>query len=93
MGIHHDNSHELRDFTVVIDAADGSLIIGRFKEQDDTHAVLQDADTHQEGKGGKSNAEWLEAAAKWGHWPRIKQLRVPLADIKQLRRLGDIAKA
>lgn len=93
MGTFHENTHELHGITVVIDGADGSLIVGRFHEEDGTHALLLDADTHRDNEGGKSNAQWLEAAAKWGQWPRIKQLRVPLADIKQLRRLGSISKA
>ncbi|CAG0931210.1 hypothetical protein PLCT1_01665 [Planctomycetaceae bacterium] len=90
MGTFHKDTHELHGITVVIDAADGSLIVGRFHEQDDTHALLLDADTHREGEGGKSNAQWLADAAKWGHWPRQKQLFVRLADIKQLRRLGPL---
>ncbi len=90
MGTFHHNTHELHGITVVIDSTDGSLIVGRFHEQDETHALLLDADTHHDNEGGKTNAQWLEAAAKWGQWPRIKQLRVLLADMKQIRRLGSI---
>jgi len=55
--------------------------------------LLLDADTHRDNEGGKSNAEWLNAAVNWGQWPRIKQLRLLLSDIKQIRRLGEVAKA
>ena len=91
MGTFHHNTHELHGITVVIDAAYGSLIVGRFHEQDDTHALLLDADTHRDNEGGKSNAEWLNAAVNWGQWPRIKQLRLATSDIKSMRKLGDVA--
>ena len=78
MGTFHENTHELHGITVVIDAADGSLIVGRFHEEDGTHALLLDADTHREGEGGKSNAEWLEAACH-----EIERLRGQLRPSRQ----------
>ena len=91
MGTFHHNTHELHGITVLIDLADGSSVIGRFHEQDAAHVLLLDADTHRDNEGGKSNAEWLNAAVNWGQWPRIKQLRLATSDIKSMRKLGDVA--
>ena len=52
--------------------------------------LMLDVAEHEEGTGGKTIAEVVEAAARLGHWPQHKRLVVPSAEIGQVQRLGEL---
>jgi hypothetical protein len=58
--------------------------------------VLLDADEHDESASGpagrpRSKAEYLRDAARFGVWKKHERLLVPSAEVRSIRRLGDVA--
>ncbi|HRJ77146.1 MAG: hypothetical protein HPKKFMNG_01653 [Planctomycetes bacterium] len=85
--------HALHGITVVIDTGKDALIAGRFHSIFEGAALLLDVEVHRDGDGNKSQQEWLAFAQKFGQWPREKQMRLPLNQIKSVRRLVDLSPA
>ena len=88
MGTFHNNRGDLHGITVAAFAAD-TVYVGRCHEMDDQRLLLLDVDQHTEGHEGRSNLEYLERAAKFGVWKKHDQLVVPMADITELKPLGE----
>ena len=88
MGTFHDNRDALHGITVVAFAAD-KVYVGRCHDLDETHLQLLDVDLHSEGEGGKTNLEYLERAAKFGVWKKHDRFQLPLAEVRELKPLGD----
>jgi hypothetical protein len=57
---------------------------------DDREILLLDVDVHDESAGGESKADYLRRAARFGTWKRMDRLRVPLAEVASVRRLGEV---
>lgn len=88
MGTFHDDMGELHGITVVASAGD-TVYVGRCHEMDDQRLLLLDADQHTEGQEGRTNAQYLERAAKFGVWKKHDKLLLPMADIEGVTPLGD----
>jgi iron-sulfur cluster assembly protein len=88
MGTFHDNKDALHGITVVAFAAD-TVYVGRCHDLDETHLQLLDVDLHSEGQGGKTNLEYLERAAKFGVWKKHDRFQLPLAEVSEVKPLGD----
>jgi len=91
MGTFHDGMGELHGITVVVDTPGARIWIGRCHEQTEQGILLLDADDHDEGRDGLSKEQWLERAARFGHWNRHPQVNVPTAEITSVRRLAELA--
>ena len=91
MGTFHHDRGELHGITVVVTTPDGRKVrIGRCHEERPDGMLMLDVAEHEEGTGGKTIAEVVEAAARLGHWPQHKRLVVPSAEIGQVQRLGEL---
>ncbi|MEZ5333440.1 MAG: hypothetical protein R2991_15710 [Thermoanaerobaculia bacterium] len=89
MGTFHDDRGELHGITVVVDTGD-ALWVGRCDIADDTQVVLRDADVHR-GEDAAGRAAYLEKAASFGVWKKHDVIAIPSAEVRSLRRLGEIA--
>ncbi len=79
MGTFHDNLGELHGITVVVDTDGPNVYVGRCHEATDQVVVLHDVDQHADGADGKSKAEYLKQAAKWGVFAKHKHLVIDRA--------------
>lgn len=93
MGTFHDDLGELHGITVVVDTHGPAVWIGRCHEQTDQGILLLDVDGHEEGRDGLSKTQWIERAARFGHWNRHPKIEVAAADIVSVNRLVDVAAA
>lgn len=74
MGTFHDNLGELHGITVVVDTNGPNVYVGRCHEATDDKVVLHDVDHHADGADGKTKADYLKQAAKWGVFAKHKHL-------------------
>lgn len=93
MGTFHDTKDPLHGITVV--ARSGRAVhVGRCHERDDRNILLVGVDTHQEnedGKGpdGRTNAEFLDRAARFGVWGAHQRVTLPTAEVESLVPLSE----
>lgn len=90
MGTFHQGKGELHGITVVVETDGPEVYVGRCDEVTERGVVLLDADVHRAGQEGPSREEYLERAARFGVWSRIKHLVVPQDRVTAIRRLGDL---
>jgi hypothetical protein len=90
MGTFHQGKSELHGITVIVDTPGAEIYVGRCDDEDERGIVLHDADLHVDGDGGRSKAQYLERAARFGVFPRHPQVFVPRAQIASIRRLGEL---
>ncbi len=89
MGTFHDDKGDLHGITVVAEAGD-TVYVGRCDTIDAAEVILLDCDLHREGENDKTNAEWLQRAARFGVWKKHDRLAVPVAGVKTVTPLGDL---
>ena len=87
MGTFHDTKDPLHGVTVVAVIQD-RVYVGRCHERSDATVLLLDADEHSEGQDGKTNAEYLARAARFGVWGRHERLTLPAAEISTITPLS-----
>jgi hypothetical protein len=92
VGTFHSDKGELHGITVVVETRATRVYVGRCDEETRAGIVLLDADQHDEGEDGKTNAEYLRFAARYGIFKRHDRVVVPRAEIRSVTRLGDLAK-
>jgi hypothetical protein len=98
MGTFHHDKHELHGITVIVETSGSELFVGRCDDIVAEGVILRDADVHREVREGgavdappgKSRAEFLEHARRFGAWPNLKRILVPAASVREIRRLGEI---
>lgn len=88
MGTFHDDRGDLHGITVAAFAAD-TVYVGRCHEMDEQNLMLLDVDQHTEGQEGRTNREYLERAAKFGVWKKHDRLVLPMAEIREVKPLGE----
>ncbi len=91
MGTFHHDRGALHGITVVVETAGKDVYVGRCDTEDAQAIVLLDADVHADGAEGRSKEEFVQQAAKVGHWKKHDRVVIPAGDIVSVRRLGDIA--
>lgn len=91
MGTFHDDKGELHGITIVAEAGD-LVYVGRCDTIDDASVVLLDCDVHAEGEDGKSNADWLQRAARFGVWKKHDRLALPRGDVRAVTPLADFVR-
>jgi hypothetical protein len=79
--------------TVVVDTVGARVYVGRCDDIDERGVILHDADAHDEGEGGRSNAEYLQRAASFGIWKKLDHVVIPVDEVVSVRRLADIPRA
>ena len=90
MGTFHDDRHELHGITVVVDTSGPEIFVGRCDTMDDERIYLLDVDFHRDGDEGRSKADYLERAARFGTWKKFDRLAVPRDQVTEIRPLGDV---
>lgn len=90
MGTFHQDKGELHGITVAVDTTGAEIYVGRCDEVTAQGVVLLDADVHRDGDGGRSKAEWLQRAARYGVWKSLDRVEVPRETVASVRRLGDL---
>lgn len=90
MGTFHDNKSALHGITVVVDTKGPTVYVGRCDDEDQEKVILVDADSHEEGHNGKSKADYVKRAAKFGVWKKLDHVIIPRADVVSITRLGDV---
>lgn len=89
MGTFHSDKGDLHGITVVVRTHGPRIYVGRCDHHNEHEILLLDADSHDEGQEGQSNEQFLANVQKWGHWPRIKAIEIPAADIAGVARLNE----
>ena len=90
MGTFHKDTHALHGITVVIDTHGKTVYVGRFHEQDANRILLLDVDVHEDGANGRSKDEFVRRAANLGILKKHDTLEIPLTQVADIRRLGDV---
>lgn len=90
MGTFHDNKSALHGITVVVDTKGPKVYVGRCDDEDQEKVILVDADIHEDGANGKSKADYVKRAAKFGVWKKYDHLVIPRGDVTSITRLGDV---
>lgn len=90
MGTFHNDKHELHGITVVVDTDGAEIFVGRCHDMDDQRVILHDVDVHRDGDDGKSKAEYVQQAAKFGVWQKHKTLVLDRSRVTTVQRLGEI---
>lgn len=90
MGTFHSNKSALHGITVVVDTTGPEVFVGRCDDEDERGIVLDDADVHRDGDGGRSKQQYVERAALYGVWGKHARLFIPRERIASVRRLGEI---
>jgi len=91
MGTFHQGKSELHGVTVVVDTTGPEIFVGRCDDEDERGIVLNDADVHHEGDGGRSKDDYVRRAAQLGVWKKYDRLLIPRERIASVRRLGEVS--
>jgi hypothetical protein len=90
MGTFHQGKGELHGITVVVDTTGPEVFVGRCDDMDERGIVLDDADVHREGEGGRSKDEYVQRAARFGVWKKLDRIFIPREKVASVRRLGEL---
>src|SRR5437868_12189520 len=90
MGTFHNDKSPLHGITVVVDTVGPKVYVGRCDDEDAEKVILVDADAHEDGANGKSKADYVKRAAKFGVWKKFDHLVIPRAEVASIKRLGDV---
>jgi iron-sulfur cluster assembly protein len=93
MGTFHDDKSPLHGITVVVDTKGPKVFVGRCEDEDTEKVILVDADAHEDGQNGKSKADYVKRAAKFGVWKKFDHIVIPRGDVQSITRLGDVHEA
>lgn len=89
MGTFHDDKGELHGITVAVDTRGKEILVGRCDTITNTAIILNDADVHEDGAGGKSKADYLKRAAMFGVFKKHDRVAVPLEAVTSIKRLSE----
>jgi hypothetical protein len=90
MGTFHQNKSPLHGITVVVDTTGPEVFVGRCDDENERGIVLDDADVHRDGEGGRSKQQYVERAARFGVWKKHDRLFIPRERVASVRRLGEL---
>ena len=86
----HEDLGELHGITVLVETADGRMIVGRCHEANAQHALILDADIHEGPRDEQAGWQWLQRAARWGVFPTHRAVDIPSEEVNAITRLSDI---
>jgi len=90
MGTFHQGKSDLHGITVIVDTLGPEIVIGRCDDEDERGIILNDADVHVDGQGGRSKDQYVKRAAEVGVFARHPRIFVPRPQIASIRRLGEL---
>jgi hypothetical protein len=90
MGTFHQGKCELHGITVAVDTTGPEIFVGRCDDMDERGIVLDDADLHRDGEGGRSKEQYLQKAALYGVFKKYDRLFIPKDKVASIRRLGEV---
>jgi hypothetical protein len=90
MGTFHDDLGELHGITVVVETHGPRVYVGICHEETPAGVLLREADHHDDGENGKSRADYLAFAKKYGVFKKHDRVLVPAAEIASITRLGEL---
>ena len=90
MGTFHNDKSALHGITVVVDTTGEKVYVGRCDDEDTEKVILKDADVHENGQNGKTKAEYVNRAAKFGVWKKFDHIVIPRAEVASIKRLGEV---
>lgn len=90
MGTFHQGRSELHGITVIVDTTGPEVFVGRCDDEDERGIVLNDADVHRDGEGGRSKQDYLRRAAMVGVFAKFDRLFIPRDKVASVRRLGEL---
>ena len=90
MGTFHKDKSQLHGITVVVDTKGPKVFVGRCEDEDNEQIILLDADVHEDGQNGRSKADYVQRAAKFGVWKKHDQVVIPRAEVVSIKRLGEV---
>lgn len=93
MGTFHSDKGDLHGVTVVVDTPGPRVFIGRCDEIRPDAVILHDAELHEETPGTPTKEEFVQRAARVGHWPKLPRVAIPWAEVASIRRLGEVVSA
>lgn len=83
--MNEDPQKRLKEFhgkTVAVETRRGQTFVGRCSRFEDGNLIMVDLD-HMHG-GWNENADKLDSALSFGHWPVIKKVFIAKADITRM---------
>jgi hypothetical protein len=92
VGTFHNDKGELHGITVVVETTGPRVWVGRCDTETPQGIVLLDADHHDDGAEGKSNADYLKFAARYGIFKKHDRVDVPRAEIRSVTPLGKLGR-
>jgi len=66
------------------------VYIGRCDDEDSQQVILLDVDVHEDGANGKSKADYVKRAAKFGTWKKLDHIVIPRSEVVSVTRLGEV---
>jgi iron-sulfur cluster assembly protein len=90
MGTFHKDKSALHGITVVVDTKGPKVYVGRCDDEDSEQVILLDVDVHEDGQNGKSKAEYVQRATKFGVWKKFDHIIIPRNEVASITRLGEI---
>jgi hypothetical protein len=90
MGTFHSDKGDLHGMTVVVETRGPRVYVGRYDEQRPEGLLLHDVDLHDDGEDGRTRAEYLAFAARYGVFKKHDRVLVPVEEIVSVQRLGEL---
>ena len=90
MGTFHNDKSALHGITVVVDTNGPKVYVGRCDDEDTEKVILLDADVHEAGQNGKTKADYVNRAAKFGVWKKFDHIVIPRNEVASIKRLGEV---
>jgi hypothetical protein len=90
VGTFHQGKSALHGITVVVDTAGPDIFVGRCDDEDEEAVILLDADVHRDGDDGRTKADYVDRAARFGVWKKHDRVVIPRGQVTSLRPLGDV---
>jgi hypothetical protein len=87
--VFHPGHSDLHGITVVLEAAGGTLFIGRYHEETPAGVLLHDVAEHRASPGSLSREEFVSRALRFGVRAQHQHLLVPLTDVQRVSRLTE----
>jgi len=87
--VFHPGHSELHGVTVVLEAADGVMYVGRYHEETPAGLLLHDVAEHREAAGAATAEEFVQKTLKFGVRATHRHIVVPGASVRRVSRLVD----